>query len=98
MNLGTSPGAISRGVAAEPQEQPEQDAAIAAAELHEKLLTGHHATQHSKRRKRVSQVITFNDHSGEQPRKQEIVRSQIVRSATSPPPCKPNQQITSTQL
>ena len=51
VDLGTSLGAISRGVAAEPQEQPEQDAAMAAADLYEKLHTGYNTTQPGKRRK-----------------------------------------------
>ena len=51
VNLGTSLGAISRGSSTEPQDQVDQDVAMAAAELYEKLHTWHYRTQVCKRRR-----------------------------------------------
>ena len=51
VNSGTSLGVFSRCSAAKPQEQPEQDAAMEAAELHLKLHTGVYITQRGQKRK-----------------------------------------------
>ena len=49
VNLGASLRAVSRGTAAEPQDQTEQDAGVAAADLYEKLHTGYYLTQTGNR-------------------------------------------------
>ena len=51
VNTGTSLSAVSRASTTQPQDQIEQDAATAAADLYEKLQSGHYITQDGKRRR-----------------------------------------------
>ena len=49
VNLGASLRSVSRGAAAEPQDQVEQDSALAAADLYDKLHAGYYVSQTGKR-------------------------------------------------
>ena len=51
VNLGSGLSAVSRGKASKPQNAVEQDAAMAAADLYDKLQSGYYTTQDGTRKK-----------------------------------------------
>ena len=84
VNLGSSLRAVSRGAASVPQEQVEQDAAMAAADLYEKLQTGYYRTADGKRRRVDGDVSKLRFTEGVTPKQARLLADFNFRTSQVP--------------
>ena len=80
VKLGVSLSAVSRGKGAAPQDVVEQDAAMAAADLYEKLQTGHYLTQEGKRRRIDGDMSKLRFATGITPRQRRLLSDYNFRA------------------
>jgi len=82
VNFGASLGAISRGGAALPQDQIEQDAAMAAADMYEKLHSGTYLTQTGQRRQIAGDMSKLRFAIGVTPQQKRLLADFSFRTRT----------------